>query len=110
MKELDDTWEPETYKSGVIFLASLHFGPDEVKIIELTGYSPEEVKLRGDRLRESKIWSGDHIFLDSYPEDVPGAGATCLLLCILCAEGVVRRLDPEKAPGSKSATTDARTE
>ena len=110
MRGIDEEWESEIYKSGVVFLSAFHVGTDEQKIAEFTGYSLKEVHKRGEHLRASHIWNGEHIALDQNPDNDPSAEATCLLLCILCADGKIkRRSDSEETAGSQSTAANART-
>jgi hypothetical protein len=110
MQDLDTNWEPEAYKSGAIFLASLHCGPDEQKIAELTGYLPDEVRLRGDRLRANKLWFDDKVAIPGpVPEGDGRAASIALLMAVLCADGMIQRSDTEEAAGSKGAAADAGT-
>ena len=67
-------------------MASLHLGPDEEKISQLTGLTLEEVKIRGDRLRENGVWKENKVCLSSGNEQTFDVE---LILCILCADGSV---------------------
>lgn len=112
MREIDSNWEPESYKSGVIYLASIHHGPNEQKIVEMTGYTPEEVQLRGDRLRENKLWRDDGKVALPGPisDEDPRAANMSILLAVLCADGLIQRSDAEESAGSEGSAADAGAE
>jgi hypothetical protein len=111
LQDLDTNWDPEAYKSGAIFLASLHCGPDEQKIAELTGYLPDEIRLRGDRLRANKLWFDNKVSIPGpVPEGDGRAASIALLMAVLCADGTIQRSDAEEPAGSQGAAADAGTE
>jgi hypothetical protein len=111
IQDLDSHWEPESYKSAAIYLASLHCGPDEQKIAELTGYLPEEVKLRGDRLRENYLWRDGKVAIPGpIPDGESGASKIAILMAVLCADGMIARSDTKESAGSEGSTADAGAE
>lgn len=114
LNQLDETWEPGVFESGVVYLASFHIGTDEKAISDFTGISLEGVHWRADNLRNSGLWVDGQVCCDG--SDEPGYANIGLILGVLCANGELRRAnpsepsDPQESTGSKSTTPNAGTE
>ncbi len=93
LSRLDEWDENESiYTSGVILVASLNLGPDEQKIAEFTGISLEEVHERGERARESGVWTDEgRVAMDLGDGTDPRAADIGMLVAIMCLEGMIVR-------------------
>lgn len=99
LRELEADLEGSEYqKSGVIYLAAFHLGPDEQKISDFTKIPIDEVNKRGQLLRENGLWKDGKVLLEDAGLDDPDTVCIGLLLGIMCADGLVRRVTQDDAP------------
>lgn len=88
IREMDDRLDEgdPTFKTAVVLLASSVVGPDEDKIIEMTGYDAEFVHERAVRLRENRVWQDDGKVHCQWMN--PEHGDTAFWCDVLVAEGL----------------------
>ncbi|HET7209478.1 MAG TPA: hypothetical protein VFI95_23075 [Terriglobales bacterium] len=81
-------------KPTVVMVAAFFVGPAEEKIVRLTEYSPEYVAEVAERLRASRLWSGEALDYGDWSDSPKGALRYALDLAV--AQGIVVRTNHKR--------------
>ncbi len=81
-------------KPTVVLVAALFVGPDEEKIVRVTGYSRDYVAEVAERLRVSRLWSAEGLDYGDWSDSPKGAVHYALDLAV--AQGIVVRTDRKR--------------
>lgn len=81
-------------KATVVMVGALFVGPDEEKIVRVTGYSREYVAEVAERLRDSRLWSAEGLDYGDWSNSPKGVVRYALDLAV--AQGIVVRTNQKR--------------
>lgn len=88
------TGDESTLKATAVMVAALFVGPDEEKIVRVTGYSREYVAEVAERLRVSRLWSAEGLDYGDWSNSPKGVVRYALALAV--AQGIVVRTNQKR--------------
>jgi len=86
--------EESDLRATVVMVAALFVGPNEEKIVRLTGYSRQYVAEVAERLRVSRLWSAEALDYGDWSNSHKGAVQYALDLAV--AQGIVVRTNQKR--------------
>lgn len=61
--------DEETFKAGVVLIASLRVGPNIRKLAKFTGYPYALIAKFAHNLRKSRVWRGGRVYANWFEKD-----------------------------------------